>query len=516
MFKERNQAFCILAAGRGERLQKVMKLHKCLAPINNKAVISHIIDKAPPDAEIIIALGHQGQIVKEYCEAAHPDRKFTFIKVDNYDGPGSGPGYSLSCCKHYLQRPFYLFCGDCIVEEPLPNLDYNWMGVVIADDPRRWSTAQLYDGQVVKFKNKAPDGYEFAFIGVAGIKDYEIFWAQMKHTDHEFEMVSAFYDPMAYGELRAIHFTWHDTGTPENYNKSREALGWGGLGMVKEIDEITYKVGDRCVKVFGDENVALSRIERCALLHGLVPCLVYYGEHVYAYNWLTGSTMYEKATVPLMEKFLEWCEKWLWLRIDVAGQFMDEQCEKFYKQKTYARLRSYLAKRGIDRDMPEVIKGRQCESIETYLERVDWKRLQDGVAGSFHGDLQFENVIVTPDEDFRLIDWRDCFGTCRTYGDIYYDLAKLNSGLMMCYHKIKLGSYFVRYKDGGLDYWFDYPQELHEIRVLYENWLLKRGYDLYKVRVLTALIYLNMAPLHTAGFDDLLFCHSKYLLSMLL
>lgn len=513
------EAFCILAAGRGERLQKVIKLHKCLASIDNKAVISHIIDKAPRNAEIIIAIGHQGQIVKEYCQAAHPDRPLTFVEVDNFDKPGSGPGYSLSCCKKYLQRPFYLFCSDCIVSEELPPLTSNWIGVFPVTNPIHWSTAQVYDSKVVNFKNKGKDGYDFAWIGVAGIKDYSTFWSKISHKDREFEVVSAFYDPLDYDELIAYPFTWHDTGTPENYYKSKEILGNSNLGMTKEINEITYKVGSRCVKVFGDSAVARGRIERAKHLRDMTPSLRFAGTHVYAYEWVKGRTLYEMAMLPittlaLVEQFLQWCEEELWVPDAEAQPGIKEQCLKFYKDKTYSRLRTYLTKKNLEKDQTQVIRGRICNPIETYLDQIDWEWLTDGLAVRFHGDLQFENVIFGEDGRFYLIDWRDCFGDTTTFGDLYYDLAKLNGGLMMCYHKIKQGCFEVIY-EGNTQYTFEVPQAISDLREYYENWLLKRGFDFYKVRVLTALIYLNMSPLHMDGFDDLLFYHAKYLLSML-
>lgn len=519
------EAFCILAAGKGVRCQEVNKLHKCLLPIGNKAVISHIIDKAPPESEIVIAVGHQAQLVKEYCVAAHPDRHFIFVLVDNYENQGSGPGYSLQCCKRYLQRPFYLVCSDCIVSEELPDLSRNWIGVFPVSDPANWSTAQVYDGKVIQFKNKAIDGYEYAFIGVAGIKDYNVFWSQMRHTDKEYEMVSAFYSPDAYNELYAQLFSWFDTGTPKNYTKSKVSLGQCNLGMAKEIDELTYKVGDRCVKVFGDAQVAAGRIERASYLSGLIPDIQFQGEHVYAYKWVGGGTMYEMGTLDMFSKFLDWCETNLWTKRPEISQDMQppccvnlrpfyknffDLCHKFYHDKTLDRLKSYLNKKGLKHDHDEYIQGRMCSSIEIYLDKIDWAKLSQGVPVLFHGDLQFENIICN-DGTFCLIDWRDSFAEERKFGDLYYDLAKLYGGLGMCYQNIKEG----KFKISEHEYSFEMPPWLADLRNYFENWVLRKGYDLYKIKTLTALIYLNMAPLHTPEFDRLLFCHAKYLLSML-
>jgi mannose-6-phosphate isomerase-like protein (cupin superfamily) len=102
-------AVLILAAGLGTRLGNLTKeINKALLPINNRAIISHIIDKFPKEYEFIIAIGYKGDSIKEYCELAFPTHKLTFVEIDNVDGYASGPGYSALQCKSYLQRPFYI------------------------------------------------------------------------------------------------------------------------------------------------------------------------------------------------------------------------------------------------------------------------------------------------------------------------------------------------------------------------------------------------------------------------
>jgi len=114
---------CILAAGTGSRLGSVSEsLGKALLPIANSTALSFIINKFSKEFEIIIAVGYKSELIKEYCSAAHYDRKITFVDVDNYDQPGSGPGYSLSLCRPHLNTSFYLTTVDCLVDE-VPDLD---------------------------------------------------------------------------------------------------------------------------------------------------------------------------------------------------------------------------------------------------------------------------------------------------------------------------------------------------------------------------------------------------------
>ena len=57
--------FCILAAGKGTRNNNIEGLHKALLPLENKPVISHIIDKLG-DTEIVIAVGYKSEQIKTY------------------------------------------------------------------------------------------------------------------------------------------------------------------------------------------------------------------------------------------------------------------------------------------------------------------------------------------------------------------------------------------------------------------------------------------------------------------
>jgi hypothetical protein len=64
---------------------------------------------------------------------------------------------------------------------------------------------------------------------------------------------------------------------------------------------------------------------------------------------------------------------------------------------------------------------------------------------------------------------------------------------------------------------YDYKSEskLDQFKLVYEKWIVDSGYDLDKVKTITSLIFLNMAPLHQKEFGDLLFFKSKKMLQEL-
>ena len=79
-----NFKFCILAAGKGTRNNNVQGLHKALLPLENKPVISHIIDRLDKKVEIVIAVGYKSEQIKSYLNEVHSDRNITYVDVDNY------------------------------------------------------------------------------------------------------------------------------------------------------------------------------------------------------------------------------------------------------------------------------------------------------------------------------------------------------------------------------------------------------------------------------------------------
>ena len=97
----------IPTAGIGSRLLgQTQNINKSLISVSNKPVISHIIESFPQNVEFIIALGHKGNLVKDYINLTYPSRTFYFVKIFPYKGKGSGLGLSLISCRKYLNEPF--------------------------------------------------------------------------------------------------------------------------------------------------------------------------------------------------------------------------------------------------------------------------------------------------------------------------------------------------------------------------------------------------------------------------
>ena len=145
----------IPTAGTGSRLKGLTKyINKSLVGIANRPTISHLIEQFPHDCEFVIALGHKGDLVRDFLELAYPNKTFFFAEVDPYEGEGSGLGLSLMSCEQYLQQPFVFLSCDTLVKGEIPEPSYNWMGFAQRNDLSQYRTLNIVNFNVSEICEK--------------------------------------------------------------------------------------------------------------------------------------------------------------------------------------------------------------------------------------------------------------------------------------------------------------------------------------------------------------------------
>jgi len=491
----------ILAAGEGTRLKNLTKyVNKALLPINNKAIISHIIDKFPKEFELIVTLGYKKESLQEYLKIAHSDRKFRFVDASNTKGPGD----SALLCEEFLHHPFYLITADCLINSELPHLDGNWLGVAPTSYPEKYSTVMI-DGynNVLKFTDKDEKGFDNAFIGLAGIVEHNVFWKKLKKNPQE--VVSAFESPGIYSNLKVKTPKWLDTGNLDDLNRTKEYFKDKPLSLYKDTGEITYKINNKFIKFNHDKNVVKNKVERAKFLKDFIPGGFGSTENFTYYSWEEGKTLYEYDSDFLFDKFLFLN----FSKIATASNLRPELIKKFYIDKTQNRKELFLDKYGEDYyKLGHIINGKQYPSLEEIEKTLDFEQLYSNTFyHNFHGDLQFDNIVYNEEKDkFIYLDWRESFAGNTEEGDIYYDLAKMYGGCIIPYNLMKDTSNIV-FSEGSsiINYITPEIKSLKKFKNNYENWINKElHFKLDKVKFITALIFLNMAPLHDEKFGKLL------------
>ncbi|MFH0815001.1 MAG: NTP transferase domain-containing protein [Candidatus Falkowbacteria bacterium] len=518
---------CILAAGAGTRMGEFSNvINKAVLPINFKAVISHIIEKFPKEIECVIAVGHKKETVQDYLTIAHTDRKITFVEVDKYIGPGTGPGYSLLSCKNQLQCPFIFFAADTLVLEEIPEPDKNWFGIAPVKETEKYCTVKIKNNLIYQLDDKVKNDNKFAFIGLAGVKDYQQFFEALEKNKESISgeiQVSNGFRKLVDSQLIPVGFTWFDTGSIENYDKTNKNF----TAEIKKFDfskgqgdEFLYFVNGKVIKFFADQKIAANRYARAqSALKGLCPNIEAYRGSFYCYKKVDGQTLYSILNRQTVKNFLVWAKTHLWkkqLLSEIENEEFWAACKKFYIDKTTKRLQSFYEKTGIE-DGYTYINGVYVPPLKNLFDKVDWGQITDGTPSNFHGDLQFDNILVTRDivsnlEKFILLDWRQDFAGLTKIGDLYYDFAKLYGGTIISYQLIKEGLFSFDMSGASVYYNYHLKNDLIEAKDEYEAFINKNGFDLKKIKTITAIIFLNMSPLHKEPFNLMLYFMGKSML----
>lgn len=497
----------ITTSGLGSRLGELTDYtNKSLIRVTDKPAISYIVESYPQDTEFVITLGHFGDHVKQFLQLAYPTYNFTFVEVDNFKGPGSSLGYSILQCKHEINCPFIFHASDTIIKNfSIPNIDTNWVAGSHKEDSSQYRTLNLNSNKLVKINEKGELGYDFSYVGLAGIKDYELFFYNLEkliYNGHEdtsdihvinnmVSEVEFLYKDIPYGN-------WFDIGNTSELIKTRKQFN-SSIEVLDKKDESIFFFNDFVIKFFSDETINANRVKRGIQLKHLVPKILDSSTNFYKYRKAEGKLFSKSVNISKFKKFLDWSYENLWI---TSNSPIDDKCYDFYINKTKKRLAQYL---NSSTDNTEIINGVSIPSVYEMLEKLDTKRLCSGTASQFHGDFILDNIIETED-GFTLIDWRQDFAGDLKVGDIYYDLAKLNHNLTLN-HDILNRNLFNYTKE---DCYILTNSKLNECQKVLHKFIVDKGFDLLKVEILTAIIWLNMAPLHEYPLNKFLFYFGKY------
>lgn len=510
----------IPTAGMGSRLGDLTTaINKSLVSIDNRPIISHLLDQFPEDCNFVIALGHKGNLVKEFLENLYPHKKIEFVFVEPYKGKKSGLGHTLRCSSHLLQEPFVFISCDTLVlnEIPLPN--HNWVAFSKNLKVESYRTINIKTEFVSKFKEKGKGklGQDFPYIGLCGIYEYSKFWLGMieaKHKEIDIGEISGLNKLLING-IKSYEMRWFDTGNLESLKLAREKFKSNFSPVILEKkDEAIWFVKEKVIKFSTDKDFIKNRVLRAREIEEFVPKILKSTSHMYLYKKEEGDVFSRVSNLTLFKKLLE-TSNVFWER-----QYLDDELKKqfkkncliFYKNKTLKRINKFFEDLKI-KDVDQIINGEKVPTLKELISKVNWDNVADGIAVRFHGDFHFENILWNKNlQKFVFLDWRQDFAGSIHYGDIYYDLAKLMHGLIVSHRLINENQYMVSWDSNNLNYELKRLQKDVDFELFFIEWIIKNNYDVKKIRILTALIYLNIAPLHHHPYNYLLFALGKLML----
>jgi choline kinase len=507
----------LVTSGTGSRLGGVTSYtNKSLVRVGEKPAISYIVESYPEYVEIVVTLGHFGDQVKDFLLMFYPKYKFKFVNVDKYEGKGSSLGYSLLQAKDELDCPFIFQACDTLPFDTFPAPCFNWCGGTARADGSHYRTLNVSAGEVNRINEKDETDYDYDYIGLAGINDHKLFWEVLQEEyeiDEDNGQLSDCHAINRMIQMADVKFNflefpkWQDIGNVKSLERARKSVN-DTMHVLDKDDESIYIINNKVVKFFNNVEVCRNRIRRAELLQPLVPKVIDKSDNFYSYGYANGKLFSKSVNMESFKTFLTWASSKLWKKSGDSSKEFYGACRKFYFDKTYSRIDSFMAQNNIA-DEPTSINGIEVPTVKEMVSSLDESWLCDVPPYQFHGDFILDNVIET-DKGFKLIDWRQDFGGVLEGGDIYYDLAKLNHNLVVSHDIARRTLYSIDITPKGVECDILRKNMLMDCQGIFNEFCLSKGYDLKKVRVLSSLIWLNMSALHHYPFNIFLFYFGKY------
>lgn len=502
----------LTTSGLGSRLGNLTKFtNKSLVRVGDKPVISHIIESYPDDVEFIVTLGHYGSHVKQYLTLAHPEKQIQFVEVDNYMGDGSSLLYSISLCEEYLQCPFIFHACDTILPKNYVNdinFSNNWSIGGTGDNSQSYRTFNSVNGKITSINEKGEQNFDFVYVGVSGIWQYNVFWDICKNTlaiantsdlsdCHVIRKMNDFF-------VFAID-DWYDIGNIDALKRTRSKIS-GTVHVLDKEDENIFVFDKFVIKFFYNKKICSDRVARTEKLDGLVPKLIGSTENFYKYEYIHADLLSNVVNTKKFNNLLRWANDKLW--ISKKDEQYRENALAFYKDKTVLRIHKFLEKYNL-KDEFDVINGTVVPSMETLIETIDFESIIGSDPTGFHGDFILDNILMTGDDQITLIDWRQDFNGSIDAGDMNYDLAKLNHNLILT-HEVLAKNYYTI--DFGKEIFCDVyvKKSLLDCKKNLEEFCKKNFINYKSIEILSSIIWINMAPLHEHPLDMFLYYFGKY------
>lgn len=508
----------ITTSGVGSRLGKITEYtNKSLVKLGDKYAICHIIEHYSKDTEFIITLGYFGEHVREFLTLAYPDRKFTFVEVDNYSDVGSSLGYSLLKTKDILKRPFVFHCCDSIILDDL--IEYgnnNILFVAKRDTSIHYTNVLVHNNTITSINSKGHTDFDYVYTGVSYISDFSLFWTHLETiylSDKIFKQLSdvdAIRSMMQFAKFQYSQvYEYFDTGNIDSYNYAKANFQQKFTVLDKPYESICF-FNDKVIKFVNDVELNRKRILRGKDLYPLTPKILDSSQNFITMEKIEGTILSETYQSGEVYRLLTWARNKLWIEQTVNEEYTKSSYE-FYVTKTISRISKlpFIVNEVIN------INGLTIKPIFQLLKDIDVEKLCTNTFTKFHGDFILDNIIKRNDS-YCLLDWRHEFDTQIKYGDLYYDLSKLMHNIIFNHKNISDKLFHISYtKDKCIvDLKCNYflVQQLED----FNKFVTEQNFDIKKIKILTAIIWLNMSPLYETPLREFLFYFGKYNLALCL
>lgn len=500
-----------------------------IIPVRGKPAISWVIEECL-DSKVILTLSSANTRVINYVTKRYPEVKI--VRIDSVKEEKKVTGFSiLDSLAHAMEAVavdtelLTVVLGDTMCRNvPKNNDDF----VVVSDDfasSERWclvecdenaNIKELFDKQVnldIKNKKALIGYYQFAEPNLVQKLLLELIYAQKTQISdllrqynkqrpikcvetkewfdfgHKAGLIKAqnyFYNSRDFNSLKSDPVAGIITKSSSNCKKLEDEYCWY-KGLPDKLKVLVPRVLDFYVK----EDKAFLSMEM-------------YGYPPLSELFILGNLSLEEWQLVIRRLFevhrlFEKCE----------GELPQENFYDLYLHKTWQRLKDlhiqnvYWQKLWTYDEI--VINGVVYKNIryfETRLNDAIEGLVQNVKVSVMHGDYCFSNILFDTNSFIcRLIDPRGRLGQQTVYGDARYDIAKLRHSVVGGYDFAVHGLFNLVERENVFEISGNYPDFQEKLTEFFDKTTVEFGFDLNEIRLIEALLFLSMIPLHKDNFE---------------
>lgn len=152
-----------------------------------------------------------------------------------------------------------------------------------------------------------------------------------------------------------------------------------------------------------------------------------------------------------------------------------------------------------------VINSKRYKNIKEMKNKLNYeikKIIDNSKITLIHGDYHLSNILFDSDNFvFKLVDPRGRLREQTIYGDARYDIAKLRHSVVGGYDFIINDFFELSEKENFFEISRRCNSYQEEINGLFDNMVVEFGFNLKEIKLIEALLFVSMIPLHKENFE---------------
>lgn len=508
----------IPAGGRGTRMMSLTDYYpKAMMPYNNYPIIGYQIEKFKDNFDtIIIVTGYKEDKIIDFVNNNYKDLDIRFITQNKLDGLASavGLGLSLLSTEELISSTVYIELSDVLIKDKI--IDTNTLLVSHVKDWSRWCLVNAdKDNNILGFLDKPKDkpNTDMNIVGAYNFLDANVLMQSInavisnnKKIHGEFQLSSAIEEYMKILPMKVQEVSEYlDLGEVDKFNNISKNISRSFNNITIDEDDNIVKTSKNIKKV-KDEFNWFNKVQQTKLSNYLPKVYKeldngYVMQHVPS-NQIQDMMMFQHLNYDEWENVIGEIENFLsfaWLNAkeysdndlesDNKKMLIDKTLERTSTLKQLFPYKTYV--------INGIIYKNPLYYIDNILEHVkEINKDPEQYNTLLHGDLFFGNMMYDNVFDqLKLIDPRGSYGDSDIYGDIRYDVAKLNHSIHGKYDFI-MNDLFTLSSHHSIINYDIYEGQHNDLVFLFQSMINHLELPDDDIDLITGLLFLTMIPIH--------------------